>query len=76
MIIGTLASKTSLSEEMSLSLVDLVAKVFYNELRQVDGGKIVEMGVMVIFQIMQVGYIYSPNKHVCPRRLLLCSIWY
>ena len=72
MIIGTLTSKASLTEEMSVSLVDLIAKVFNNEVRQVEGGNIIEMGLMVIIQMMQVCHIYEnsvTNKCVRSRKM-------
>ena len=72
MIIGTLTRKANLTEEMSVSLVDLIAKVFNNEVQQVEGGKILEMGLMVIIQIMQVGHVYEDsvtNKYTCSRKM-------
>ena len=74
MIIGTLASKANLSEETSVSLIDLISRIFYNEVRQVEDGKVLEMGVMVIVQIIQVCYIYEDTvalQIMCSRRPIL-----
>lgn len=53
MIIGTLANKTKLSEDTITLFFDLITKVLNNEVWQVEGGKLLQMAVMIMVQIMQ-----------------------